>query len=60
MLEGGGAFLLVVEAAGLVGEVTLAFDVGVLEVVGPGADLAGAGFPLAVSGIALGRTYGRT
>ena len=43
-LEGVGALLLLIELARLVGEVALAFDVGVLEVVSPGADLAGAGF----------------
>ena len=39
-----GAFLGIGLAAGFFGEVALAFDLGVLEGVRPGADLAGAGF----------------
>jgi|GEM_PF-2396785 len=42
--EGLGPALGVVSAAGGLGEVALAFDIGVLQGRGPGADLAGAGF----------------
>jgi hypothetical protein len=38
------AALLVVLGAGRIGQVTLAFDIGVLEVVCPSTDLASAAF----------------
>jgi hypothetical protein len=43
-LKHRGPFLLLVGGAGLVIEVTLTFDVGVLEAVGPAANLARAAF----------------
>ena len=42
--EGVGGFAVFVLAAGLVGEVARSLDVAVLQVIGPGADLAGAAF----------------
>ena len=39
-----GALFVAVEASALLGEVALAFDIGVLEGVGPGAELSGAAF----------------
>ena len=44
LAEGGGGFVFREHGAGFVVEMARAFDCGVLQVVGPGVDLAGAAF----------------